>query len=421
MSDKKIEKSHELFEVAKEFIPEGGQQSRRPTSFTQNYPIFMERAKGAHVFDVDGNEYIDWLLSFGPIVLGHCYPKVDQAVIREMNKGFLFDLTNPLQVELAKKLTEIIPCAEKVLFVNTGSGATSAAVRIARVYTGRDMIVRWGYHGWHDWSCPRRAGIPKTTDENVVTFTYNDLDSLQRVLEKNKNKVACIIMMPFSVELPKPGFLEGVRELADIHNVVLIFDEVRSWPRTDLGGAQKYFNVTPDMTTLSKGIANGHALSAVVGKADIMMAVEKTLISATYFVSAIGFVAALTTINELENKDGIKYLWKIGTQLADGLKEIVEEKKIKAEVIGIPVMPFLIFGKKADFEKIWLAEVYERGDPGTDEDKRLMNAFYSETIKGGVFFHPRHHWFPCLSTTEDDVKKTLQAAAKAIDIAKKSI
>ncbi len=421
MSEHRTEKSHELFEESKNFIPGGGQQSRRPVNFTGNYPVFMERGKGSHVYDVDGNEYIDWLLSFGPIVLGHCYPRVDQAVIREIKKGFLFDLTHPLQIELTKKLTEIIPCAEKVILVNTGSGATSAAVRIARVYTGKDMIIRWGYHGWHDWSCPRRAGIPKDTGDNVATFDYNNLDSLQSVLEKNKNKVACVIMMPFSIEPPKPGFLEGVRELADIHGAVLIFDEVGSWPRTDLGGAQKYFGVTPDMTTLSKGIANGYPVSAVVGKEDIMMAVEKTLISATYFVSTMGMAAALTTIQELEDKDGIKYLWKIGTSLADGLKEIIKDKKIRADVMGMPVMPFLIFGERSDYERLWMAEVFERGDPGTEKDKNLMNAFYNETIKKGVFFHPRHHWFPSLSTTEDDVKKTLKVVEEALDTAVKNI
>jgi glutamate-1-semialdehyde 2,1-aminomutase len=420
MSDDRVKKSRELFEEAKKYLPGGGQQSRRPENFAGNYPVFMERGRGAHVYDIDGNEYVDWLLSFGPMVLGHCYPRVDEAVIREMRKGFLFDLTHPLQVALAKKLAGLIPCAEKVLFVNTGSGATSAAVRIARVYTGKDMIVRWGYHGWHDWSCPRRAGIPASTGENVATFQYNDLDSLQSVLEKNRGRVACIIMMPFSVELPKPGFLEGVRELADAFGAVLIFDEVRSWPRTDLGGAQRYFNVTPDMTTLSKGIANGHAISAVVGKSDIMMAVEKTLISATYFVSAIGFVAALETISELEEKDGIPYLWKIGSQLADGLRTIIRDRKVHADVIGIPVMPFLIFGDQADYRRIWLAEVYERGEPGTAEDRRMMQAFYSETINRGVFFHPRHHWFPCLSTTEEDVKKTLEAADAAMGMALKS-
>jgi len=421
MTKNRLEKSHELFEVAETLIPGGVQRSRRPSNFVENYPIFMERGKGSYVYDVDGNEYIDWLLSYGPIVLGHCYSKVDQAVIQEMKKGFLFDLTHPLQLRLAKKLTEIIPCAEKVLFLNTGSGATSAAIRIARIYTGRNKVIRWGYHGWHDWCCPSQAGIPQSTIEDVVTFRYNDLDSLQDVLGKNRNKIACIIMMPFEIELPKPGFLEGVRELADTYGVVLIFDEVRSWPRIGLGGAQKYYSVTPDMTTLSKGIANGYPISALVGKKEIMMAAEKTTISATYFPSSLGIAAALATIQELEDTNAIDHMWEIGKQLSDGLKDLIENKKVKAEVIGAPVMPFLIFGKKEDYEKVWYEKIYEGGDPGTEEDKRLMNAFYNETIQRGIFFHPRHHWFSCLSHTDEDIKKTLEIAEQSLDVAKKCV
>jgi len=182
MSKNRVKKSYELFELAKSLIPGGVQKSRHPNRFVENYPIFMERGKGSHVYDVDGNEYIDWLLSYGPIVLGHCYSKVDQAVITEIKEGFLFDLTHPLQLKLAKKLTEIIPCAERVLLVNTGSGATSAAIRIARIYTGRNRVIRWGYHGRHDWCCPSQRGIPKSTIEDVITFSYNDLESLQNVL-----------------------------------------------------------------------------------------------------------------------------------------------------------------------------------------------------------------------------------------------
>lgn len=421
MNSDRLEQSHKLFELAKSLMPGGVQKARRPSNFSQNYPVFMERGKGAHIYDVDGNEYIDWLLSYGPIVLGHCYPKVDQAVIAEINKGFLFDLTPPLQLTLAQKLIDLIPCAEKVLFVNTGSGATSAAVRIARIYTGRSMVVRWGYHGWHDWSCPSQAGIPRSTLRDVLTFSYNDLDSLENVLEENGGKVACIIMMPLEIELPKPGFLEGVRELANAYGVVLIFDEVRSWPRMSLGGAQEYYGITPDMTTLSKGIANGYPISAVVGKEEIMAVAEKSTISATYFPSTLGLAAALTTIKELEDTQAIDHLWRMGKQLYDGLKDIIEGKRVKAEILGLPIMPFLIFGRKADYDKVWYERIYQGGDPGTKEDKRLMNSFYDETIKRGVFFHPRHHWFTCLSHTEDDVRKTLQVTEEALDIAKKRI
>ena len=278
----KVQKSRELFEEAKTLMPGGVQAARRPKLFFEEYPIFMQRAKGSHIWDVDGNEYVDWMMSYGPVILGHSYPRVDQAVIEEMKNGFLFNLTPPMQLELAKKLIELIPCAEMVQFVATGSGATSAAVRIARAYTGREKIIRWGYHAWHDWAIGERPGILPKVMEDTLTFSYNDLDSLEAVLEKHKHNVACIIMMPLAVELPKPGFLEGVRDLADSYGAVLIFDEIRSWPRMSLGGAQEYYGVTPDMTTISKGIANGHSISAVSLKFRRWLNVERNLYDHAY-------------------------------------------------------------------------------------------------------------------------------------------
>jgi len=410
-----------LFEIAKTLIPGEVQKSRHPHNFTNNYPIFTNRGKGAHVWDVDGNEYIDWLLSYGPIILGHCNNKVDEAVIEEMKKGFLLDLTSPLQLELIQKLIELIPCAEKGLLTTTGSGATSAAVRIARIYTGREVIIRWGYHGWHDWCLEKTRGIPQTTLDLVKTFRYNDLESLNKVFEENKGKVACIIMMPFEFVMPRNHFLKGVRDLADQHGSVLIFDEVRSWPRMGLGGAQKYFGVTPDMTVISKGIANGYPISAVVGKKGIMDVAEYTTISATYFVNTLGIAAALATLKILEEKDAITHIWKISEKLTNGLEELIKVKKINASVIGLPQMPLLIFGDKKPYEYYWKNWIYREGDPGSPEDQRLMNAFYTETIKKGIFFHPRHHWYSCLSHSIQDVEKTLKAAEEALDIAIKNM
>ena len=411
-------KSYELFEEAKTVMPGGVQRSRHPLNFTGDYPVFMHRGKGSHVWDADGNEYVDWLLSYGPIILGHQSSVADEAVINEMNKGFLLDLTQELQVELARKLCGLIPSAEKALFVNTGSGATSAAVRLARIHTGRDVIIRWGYHGWHDWCCPDpEAGIPRSTRDLVKTFQYNNLDSLARVLEENKNKVACVIMMPFEIELPDPGFLEGVRELTNQHKTVLIFDEVRSWPRMGLGGAQSYFKVIPDMTTLSKGIANGYPISAVVGKSEIMECVTKTTVSATYFPSTIGIAAALATLGEIEKKNTIEHLWKIGGLLCDGLKRIIEDKRVKAAVMGFPVMPFLIFGAEDDYKGVWYEKLYHEGTVGTEKDRLLLDRFYSGTVNRGIFFHPRHHWFSCHSHTEEDVRRTLKAAEESLDLA----
>lgn len=419
MSKSRLRKSRELFEVAKTATPGGVQKSRHPSMFIpESYPIFIERGEGSRIYDVDGNEYIDWLLSYGPIILGHCYPKISQAVIAEIEKGFLFNLSQPLQVKLAQKLIEIIPCAEKVIFLTTGSGATSAAIRIARIYTGREKVIRWGYHGWHDW-CYGGEGVPKKITEDVLTFNYNDLDSLQKVLEKNKNQVACVIMMPFEIELPKPGFLEGIRELTYTHGVILIFDEIRSGFRMALGGAQEYFNVTPDMTTLCKAIANGYPFSVVVGKKEIMAGVEKTNIAATFFPSSLGMAAALATIQELEDTNAIDHMWKIGKQLSEGLRDLVTDMKVKAEVMGAVPMPYLLFGNKEDYGKVWRSNVEE--SRSTKEDKRLWEVFYGEMIKKGVFLHPNHHWFTCLSHTDEDVRKTLQVAEQSLSTAKESI
>ena len=414
MKKNRLKKSQELFEIAMTLYPDGVQKSRHPNYFVDNYPIFIERGCGSHIYDVDENEYIDWALSYGPLVLGHCYSRVDQAVIEEINKGFLFNLTNSVQLTLAKKLIDIIPCAEQAIFLNSGSDATTAAVRIARIYTGRKKIIRWGYHGWHDW-CVGGEGVPKGITGDILTFEYNNLDSLQKVLEKNKNEIACIIMMPLSVELPEPGFLNGVRELATTHGAVLIFDEVRSWPRMGLGGAQEYYGVTPDMTTLSKGMANGYTISSVVGKKEIMDAVGKTRISGTFFSNSLGMAAALATIQELEETHAIDHMWRIGKQLSSGLRNLIKDMNIKAQVIGIPPMGYLLLGQIQDY-----ARLKGGGVPVDEESAGLMKSFYSETIKGGVFLHPRHHWFTCLSHTDDDVRITLQVAEQVFNFIKRA-
>lgn len=197
-------KSEQLFEEAQKIIPGGVTSARHPSKFVPGeYPIFMNRGKGSHVWDVDGNEYIDWIVSFGPVVLGHCNPQVDDAVRKNLEQGFCFTMVHPVQNELAKELIQIIPCAEMVKFLTGGSDATSAAIRIARVYTGKDKVIRWGYHGWHDW-CYGGAGtdrdsvvgVPEGIKKDVLTFTYNDLGSLEKVFKENKDKVACVIMQP---------------------------------------------------------------------------------------------------------------------------------------------------------------------------------------------------------------------------------
>lgn len=418
MSDT-YKKSQEIFEKAKKLIPNGGGPTRIPESFIDGpWPIYMKKALGPYFWDVDDNKYIDYLCAFGPVILGYSNPKVNVAVIEQIKNGHISGLSSPIQNTLAEKLIQLIPCAERVCFQKSGSDACSVAVRLARAYTGRDKIIRWGYHGWHDWALGKKgakkvlnvaagekspfaswAGVPKCIRELTYTFEYNNLDSLEKVLEENKREVACIIMMPFDVDLPKKGFLEGVRELANKYDVVLIFDEVRSFLWMGLGGAQKYFGVTPDLTVVSKAMANGYPLSAVVGRKDIMEASVFT--SGTYWVSSLEMAASLATIKELEETKAIEKIWYIGEKFQKGLNNLVEKFQIEAEVVGVPCQPFLRF---------------KDSRIGAIEKKTF---FYLEAARRGVFFHPYHHWFITASHTDEIIDQTLEILTKCFEFAKK--
>jgi len=402
--------SERLFQEAVELIPGGVTSARHPSKFVRgHYPIFMDRGKRCHVWDVDGNEYIDWILSFGPIILGHHHERVDAAVMENLKGGFCFTMVHPVQNELAKRLIDIVPCAEMVKFVTGGSDATTAAVRIARVYTGRDKVIRWGYHGWHDW-CYGGAGtdresfgVPDGVKRDILTFIYNDLDSLKDQFDRNPGEIACVIMQPFeaSMELPKKGFLEGVRSISHKNGAVLIFDEIRTGFRVAMGGAQEYFNVIPDLAAISKAIANGYPISAIVGKREIMEAAKKTRISATFLVNSFPMIAALVTLEELEKKRGIEYMWKLGSRLMSGLRKIIEEENVDAEVIGLPPLPMIRFrGLDANGNSV------------------LKSAFYTETTKRGVLFHPNHCWFLSLGHTDEDVERTLEVSRESLRKAK---
>jgi glutamate-1-semialdehyde aminotransferase len=362
------------------------------------------------VWDVDGNEYIDWVMSFGPMVLGHCHPRVDRAVRKCLDDGFCFTMVHPIQNDLARELIQTIPCAEMAKFFLGGSDATSAAIRIARIYTGRDKVIRWGYHGWHDWcyagaGSDRSAvvGVPEGITRDILTFTYNDLGSLADVFSQNKGQVACVIMQPYetSKETPKEGFLEGVKKMVHDNGAVLIFDEIRTGFRIALGGAQEYFKVVPDLACISKAMANGFPISAVVGKRDVMQAAGKTRFSATFFVNSFPMAAAIETIRELKEKDGVSRMWKVGERLTRGLCSIAEEQGVEMQVVGVPPMPMLKFTDK-------------------DETLRetLKTSFFGEMAAGGILLHPNHCWFLSLAHTEKDVDKTLDVAQGSLKKAK---
>ncbi len=398
-----IARSLELFEQAKKVVPGGVLGARKPGDFIEGeYPIFLESGKGARLTDVDGNEYIDFLCGYGPIILGYREEEVDDAVVRQIkDKGFCFTLTQPHQNVLAERLTRLIPCSEMSIFLKTGSDATTASIRIARAYTGKLKVMRCGYHGWHDWSVEMKGGIPQKLYEDVHEFHYNNLASLEELMARYGDQTAAIIMTPFGhflhqkMEEPAPGFLEGVRALADKYGAVLVYDEVRTCFRLAMGGAQEVYGVTPDLTVLGKGMANGYAISVVTGKADVMMAAsQKLFISSTFFPNSDGYIAALKTIDIMERDKVIANIWEKGGRFLKKIEATIDRYDTGAELSGVAPMFFVTFKK----------------DKGETQRGRRTD-FYTQLIRRGVFLTPHHHGYICYRHSEED----LDSAAQAID------
>lgn len=397
MSEERYAKSYETLEQGKKFIPGGVIGTRRPENFIPNvYPLYVSEGKGAQFTDIDGNQYIDWLASFGPVLLGHSYKAVDDAAIDRIRNGFCFNLSQEIQNELAEKVVRHIPCAEKALFVLSGSDATTAAIRIARTHTGRKKILKFGYNGWHDWCVPVPTGVPDKAREDIIPFTYNDIDSVVEAMNLYKDDVAAVILTPLShefnkpIEFPQNNFLSKLRELTNESGTLLIFDEIRTGFRLAMGGAQEYFDVTPDLATFGKAMANGYPIGMVVGTSDIMMASQKAYISSTFFYNSFPMAAALATLNEIEKENVIPHIWKLGKMLQEGMQQLVTQYNIPAEISGPPPMPYITFTYSPD-----------------KKFKERRRIFYTETVRNGIFLHPYHHWYVQYSHTESDVQNTL--------------
>ena len=401
MSEKlNLKKSEEAWKEALDLCPGGVMGIRRPYNFVPGeYPLFLTEGRGGRVKDMDGNEYIDFICAYGPIILGHREPEIDEAVASQMKKGFCFTLCQPVQNELAKRMRKLIPCCEQTVFVKTGSDATTAAVRIARGFTGREKVLRCGYHGWHDWCVEVHGGVPKEVYEKTLEFHYNDLSSLEKLLVENRGEVACVIVTPVGhplakpVEAPKPGYLEGVRKLATEHGAVLIFDEIRSGFRVSLGGAQERYKVTPDLALFGKAMANGYAISAICGRRDVMkpLADAQVFISSTFFPNSLEMVAALATIDILEREKVPEKIWSRGEAFTKALKEVVAASGVPAHVSEVPVMPYITF--PADEAKKY---------------KERRTLFHTEAIRRGLFMQPYHHSYIAYRHTDEDLKEALR-------------
>lgn len=413
----KFDESNRLRERAHRLIPGGAHTySKGDDQFPKLSPGFMDRGKGAHVWDVDGNEFIDWGMGLRSVCLGHAYEPVLTAVRDQLGKGVNFTRPTALEGELAELLVDLIPSAEMVKFAKNGSDVTTAAVRLARAYTGRDIIIRCLDHPFFsvdDWfigDTPMNAGIPDSTKHLTKHFPFNDAGALDQLLETNSGKVACIILEAAATAEPAPGFLAKVRELATKHGAVLIFDEIISGFRWDVRGAQHYYGVTPDLATFGKAMANGFSLSALVGKKDIMERggmlsphPRVFLLSTTNGTESHSLAASMVTIKTLRDTPIIEENWEIGRQLREGFNSLANQHGIgnRARMQGADVSP-------------WYAFYDEDGKP----DLELRTLFLQETIRQGVLIP-----YVAIAAAHrgNEVARTLEATDKAFKVVASAI
>lgn len=366
-------RSEELLDAALAVIPLGAQTfSKSLTQYPRGAaPFFIDRAAGARAWDVDGNEYIDFNNALCSVTLGHCDPDITAAVTEQLSKGTIFSLSSALEIEVAEQIVAAVPCAEKVRFGKNGSDATAGAVRAARAFTGRDRVAVCGYHGWQDWyigSTARNKGVPDASRELTHSFAYNDLASLEAALEAHPGEFAAIILEPMNVAWPKPGFLQGVVDLARKHGAVAVFDETITGFRYALGGAQELFGVTPDLACFGKGLANGFPLSAVVGRADIMREFEDVFFSFTMGGETLSLAAAKVTIDKAKRLGVPTLLAERGQRIIDGTEALIAKHGCGdfLSIVGHPSWSFLIIADSAratsfETKTLFLQEVLARG------------------------------------------------------------
>jgi glutamate-1-semialdehyde aminotransferase len=367
--------------------------------------VYLQRGKGSHVWDVDGNEYIDYINALGPVILGYSYPRIDKAITEQLKQGISFSLMHPLEVELAELLTQVIPCAEMVRFSKNGADVNGAAVKISRAYTGREKIAQAGYHGWLDWShCNSKdKGIPRMMKELTLDFSYNQIESLEKIFQENKNQIAAVIIEPIGVEEPKNDFLRKIEKLTHENGALLIFDEVVTGFRMALGGAQEYYGVVPDLACFGKAMANGMPLAALVGKRDYMIELNDVFFSLTFGGEALSLAASIETIREIQEKNVIKQIWLEGNKLKDGYNKLASEFGLSnySKCVGWGPRSIIQFTDNKGND--WL---------------ELKSLFQQELVRRGILWI--YHMLS-YSHSDEDIQKTLDAYAEVMPILKKAI
>lgn len=366
-------RSEEMLERALKSIPLGSQTfSKSHTQFPHGVsPYFALRGKGSRLWDIDGNEYLDFINGLLAVTLGYCDPDVNAAVRDQLNDGVIFTLSHPLETEVAEAIISLVPSVEKVRLGKNGSDATSGAIRAARAFTGRDRVAVCGYHGWQDWyigSTARNRGVPEATRQLTHGFAYNDLESLKRLFVAHPGEIAAVIMEPMNVAWPAPSFLEGIRELTREQGTLLIFDETITGFRFAKGGAQEIFGITPDLSAFGKGLANGFPLSAVGGRADVMAEFEEIFFSFTMGGECLSLAAAKAVLTKLKREPVLETIAAHGKRLIEGVAERIKKHGVSdfLSTSGHPSWTFLSFRDASgaslwEIKTLWMQEMMARG------------------------------------------------------------
>ncbi len=427
-----LTQSNEYFRKASSYLPLG---------VTSNYRYWGEldtryivRGKGAHIWDVDGNRYIDLRLGYGPAILGHADDRVDAAVIEALQRGVTFAMSVPEETEVAKKMVDLCPCVEMVRFANSGTEATMHALRLARAYTGREKLIMFEgqYHGLHDsvmfaaniggdgyWSSNRRSpvaypissGVPKFHQQLVIMLPFNDSEVLERTLEQSWGEIAAVIVEPVLGNcggiLPDPEFLRTIRRLCDENGIVMIMDEVKTGFRLARGGAQEVFGVIPDLATYAKAMGNGYPVAAFGGKRELMQNIGSGVThGGTFSGNRLSMAAANAALDIYQNTDALDQVKKNGEKLQTVIGEVLSNFDLEFSFSGHPSMFSLIFAREAPREyREW---------------KTSDNWFYQEVaarlVKRGVITDPdsREPWFMCAALTDEDITEIATALEDAV-------
>ena len=419
-----LEKSEQLYKEAVDYLP-GGVNS--PVRAFKPYPFFVEKAKGSKLYDVDGNEYIDYCLGYGPVIMGHANDKIVEEATKQLQLGTDYGVPSQQEIELAKEVVKRVPCAEMVRFANSGTEATMSAIRLARAITGKNKIIKFegAYHGAHDAVLvksgsgavgqPDSPGVPVDATKNTILVPFNDEDAVKKIIEDNKDEIACIITEPVMGNIgcvpPKEGFLQFLREITEENNIIFIIDEVITGFRIAKGGAQEYYGVTPDLVTFGKILGGGFPIGAIAGKREYIEQFApsgKVYQAGTFSGNPMSISAGLATMDILTDKF-YKDLHDKGEYFRNGIRDVLSKLDIPYKVTGVESMTEVYFTDN---------EVYDF-ESAKKSDTKAFDKYFHTLLEKGVFVAPSQFECVFLSSahTNEDIDKTLDA----MEIALKSL